>query len=822
MFALVAWLNRQCRGFVGQGTAVLLRRVAILLGLLALAAHAQTVVGVVTDAGNHPIAGVVVLLVDSASHVEARALSDSVGAFLLSAGRPGSYRLRTLRIGFRPTSSDPVTLVRGGQVTRRLVLTGVPVALDAMRVADHAVCRAFADSGAAPYAVWEQIRTALSAAQLTQVSNTITATTVSYRRWLAPGSEHVLAQRATVSTDYVARPWRTPTPDSLRQFGYVVTRPDNTVDYYAPGIDMLLSDAFVEDHCFRLTADRDRPAIVGLSFEPTPERTKRVAEIAGTMWVDRASSELRRLDLRYVNLPSDQAESAGAGVEFVRMRDGAWTVGDWSIQMPMHQVVLSPYGAEHRLTGIQVVGGNLVVARRGTDTLWSQRPGALAGSVLDSSSGSPVRGARIAFVGAAREATSDARGQFTVEQILPGVYAVDVRTASLDSLNLNIGHRLSLTVTSVAEPVRIRVPNARQVAAAICGSSRGADDERTGIVVGHVRLDDSSGAPAPPNARVTGEWPADSGHVRRLEAAVADDGAFRLCRLPIGSAIGLRAAAAGVASAEPTLVRLLPTSRLSTVDLTVVSSEKLAKRGATFIGVVVFDSTRAPIVGAEVALPELGKSAVTDAKGHFVLTGISAGDHQILIRRLGYGPAETRLLFQGDSTIERQIVLGRAVTLEPVVISEHAIDRAMASFEENRRLGLGHFLTRADLAKMEGVSVGAILETLPGAEIIHGRSGAWIRSSRVFGRIQAVPDEADQLAGAPAVTCYAQVYLDNALVFSGLPTFKRWPPLFNLNSLSLSAVEAMEFYASPAETPLQYARMESYCGVLVIWTRRSP
>jgi hypothetical protein len=46
-------------------------------------------------------------------------------------------------------------------------------------------------------------------------------------------------------------------------------------------------------------------------------------------------------------------------------------------------------------------------------------------------------------------------------------------------------------------------------------------------------------------------------------------------------------------------------------------------------------------------------------------------------------------------------------------------------------------------------------------------------------------------------------------------------PLFNLNSINPAQIEAIEFYASPAETPLKYSVMESQCGVLVIWTRRS-
>jgi len=56
-----------------------------------------------------------------------------------------------------------MVLRAGGEITKRLVLSGLPIALDTIRVVDRNVCRAFTDSGAATYAVWEQVRAALIA-----------------------------------------------------------------------------------------------------------------------------------------------------------------------------------------------------------------------------------------------------------------------------------------------------------------------------------------------------------------------------------------------------------------------------------------------------------------------------------------------------------------------------------------------------------------------------------------------------------------------------------------------------------------------------------
>ena len=72
------------------------------------------------------------------------------------------------------------------------------------------------------------------------------------------------------------------------------------------------------------------------------------------------------------------------------------------------------------------------------------------------------------------------------------------------------------------------------------------------------------------------------------------------------------------------------------------------------------------------------------------------------------------------------------------------------------------------------------------------------------------------------LNCYALVYLDNQLVFGGRKTGNppRLEPLFDVNSISVASIEAIEYYASAAQTPPKYATRNSDCGVLVIHTLR--
>src|SRR6185369_15786226 len=563
-----------------------------LAGLAPGLGGGQVVRGIVTDSTNRPISGVVVMLIDGASQSRARALSDERGEFRIAAPGAGTYSLRTLRIGFRPTTTTPIELRVGGEVAQRVVVAGLPITLDTIRVADRNACRTFTDSGAATYAVWEQIRAALTATELTTGFRNIAATTVAYERVLDPKGNKVLQQKATVSTGYVNRPWLSLSPDSLRRMGYVVTEHDNSVVYYAPGIDVLLSPAFATDHCFRVMRDAKRAELIALAFEPTPDR-KRTPEIAGTLWVDRASSQLRRLEFQFANVPFEQGEMAGGDLQFVRMRDGTWAISQWNIRMPAFTSVVRPgHGAERQLAEIQVAGGQLAVARRGTDTLWAQPTVVLSGTIRDSVSGAGIAGGRITLVGTDLAARTDDRGRFSLSGILPGVYEAEIRTPSLDSLAAS--HRASFEFVDPNVHPDWRIPNAQQLMATVCSGGALRDASR-GIVVGRARVRGDTAAVR--NLSIVAEWqPTDTSDImRQAKVQGSADGLFRLCGVPMNVAVKLRAVADGAETASETTVKLQGGTRLARTELTLERLEALAARGSVFTGVVVADSTHAPI-----------------------------------------------------------------------------------------------------------------------------------------------------------------------------------------------------------------------------------
>jgi hypothetical protein len=256
------------------------------------------------------------------------------------------------------------------------------------------------------------------------------------------------------------------------------------------------------------------------------------------------------------------------------------------------------------------------------------------------------------------------------------------------------------------------------------------------------------------------------------------------------------------------------------------SANAQSSASATFVGKVFADTSMRPIAGAEVTIPSLQKSTISDSKGAFRLVDIPPGVHTVRARGVGYVPFEAKVEFRDGQMVERGIVMPRLTVLDSVrVVGEVNVP---LSFLENRARGFGHFVTREELDKVGNRALSDVLAQVPGLGLVRGRGGqGWVMSKRTPPRLRAPvtggvgddlynPDATERARGVVA-GCYARVYLDGALLNSSSPA----EPV-NLNEFFVGSVEAIEYYSGPAQTPNKYSRLNSTCGVLVIHTRRSP
>ena len=274
------------------------------------------------------LGGALVALVDSTDRVHVEVLSGESGRISLAAPA-GNYRVRVRRIGFRPFYSDTIRLPRAGELVLRV--ESPRVVLDAMVVSAKRQCGAISRDAQALSEAWEEISKALRASQLTATDLSAIGTSRMFKREVSP-SGHALSADTTTMPAANGRPFAAIDPSSLLRDGFVRGDPAAGWEYFGPDERVLLSSAFAATHCFRIARDRSRPGELGVSFEPVSGR--RISDIRGVLWLDAASSELREITFRFVNIEPVSSFGAGGFTRFRRMPSGAWIVSEWQLRMP--------------------------------------------------------------------------------------------------------------------------------------------------------------------------------------------------------------------------------------------------------------------------------------------------------------------------------------------------------------------------------------------------------------------------------------------------------------------------------------------------------
>lgn len=303
---------------------------------------AQAVHGRAVAPDSSPVIGAIVTLVDEHGTPVARALADEQGRFAMRAPSAGRYRLQLLRLGFRPTTDSLVDLASGAELQRTVVLTGVPVHLDAVHITAEQQCDATEQRGSQAFDVWQEARKALLSSQLTRLTRAYTMDVDLFVvRGYADAPGQPRTRRSTVRAESL-RPFYTLPAERLAEDGYIVHGTTGDT-YYAPDEAVLLSESFVTSRCLRLLPDSGDTALVRPGFNAA--RNRRRPDIAGVMLLDRATSELRRIDFSFVILPpAEQIGNPRGELLFRRLFEGSWIIERWALHLPFveRRVTLVP------------------------------------------------------------------------------------------------------------------------------------------------------------------------------------------------------------------------------------------------------------------------------------------------------------------------------------------------------------------------------------------------------------------------------------------------------------------------------------------------
>lgn len=464
--------------------------VLLLLFATAGSAFAQTIRGRAVAAGTGlPLAGAIVQ-VRKADSVIATTLTSQNGSFLITGVEQGTYVLRVLRIGFRPFESAAVTVGNEGIANVAIEWTGEAVSLMPRIIAGGRTCRVSADSGTMIANVWDEARKALLSSVLAEAGDAPLIARTNYARTLSLKDNVVEQQQLSSFARRSFRAYASWAPESLAANGYVSEQMfgDRIAKVYrAPDAGTLISDSFAGTHCFSLVRGTGaHESDVGLAFEPSRKTDVRV-DIRGTFWVERATSQLKRIEFSYVGLPSYvNAAKSGGWVDFVTLSSGQVLLSRWNIRMP-HLVARqtnddNPDRAVFR--SVDESGGLVTSVTSGDSMIFEQRLPSLTMHLKPTAYLRDRNGVKVELAGTELRATTNRDGTVIFRNLFPGRYAVRTNFANLAMLGSHASEQ-SATVAGIDVADSIVLPTARTLLKSACGNR--ADRSGTVALFGTVR-----------------------------------------------------------------------------------------------------------------------------------------------------------------------------------------------------------------------------------------------------------------------------------------------------------------------------------------------
>ncbi len=216
------------------------------------------------------------------------------------------------------------------------------------------------------------------------------------------------------------------------------------------------------------------------------------------------------------------------------------------------------------------------------------------------------------------------------------------------------------------------------------------------------------------------------------------------------------------------------------------------ERPGRFIGRVVDHENGKPLPGAQVALRDSDRSAITDGQGFFEINDIRPGLHGMDVVLLGFETRSAPVRILSGQTIEAEVrMAARPIELPPIEVSVRSPRLEAAGFYD-RKLefgGQGRFITRELIERRNPQNVTDLLYNQPGLKVEYDGVG---RRRLMVTRNQG---------------CTPMLYLDGVL--GDNTSFDVVRPV---------TIEGIEVYIG-AMIPIQY-KAKTDCGVILIWTRR--
>jgi hypothetical protein len=262
-----------------------------------------------------------------------------------------------------------------------------------------------------------------------------------------------------------------------------------------------------------------------------------------------------------------------------------------------------------------------------------------------------------------------------------------------------------------------------------------------------------------------------------------------------------------------TMVTFTESAVVAGADSAAVKRPAGASRGAVVSGRVTPEHDTVGIAGVEVELVGSGMRRYADAKGQFRFAGVPEGSYDLRVRSVGYQPWVAQLsLLDGrlyDSNVKLQHLPN---ILTEVRIEGHMVQVPYRYQDAYRRgaQGLGKFITREDIDRLNPLDLKTLLGTMPGVHV----NDRGITFQRCKDGVQGLVVGGGPVTASPAV----QVYIDGVrMTRAGAPQGDEDDVEHALKIVPPTAIQAIEVYTGVAQIPAEF--LEDACAVIAIWTK---
>ena len=250
---------------------------------------------------------------------------------------------------------------------QNIILRSLPVAIAGVTTRERSDCELAGRDADTFLELWEQARGALTATRLSEQTGSLDVQLVRIDGRVDAMKYHepeTAGMPAPEIDSLHAREWMSDgafpaaAAETLLAKGYVRRRAGGGTVYDVPTAKTLLSDDFLPHHCFSVVGPpRGYPEWIGIGFVPRAPRASLV-DLAGILWLDRSSAELRRLEFEYTNMAPEDHElcegdppqdplrrrcehfaekganrfGIGGDADFRRLGSGEWLIVRWAIR----------------------------------------------------------------------------------------------------------------------------------------------------------------------------------------------------------------------------------------------------------------------------------------------------------------------------------------------------------------------------------------------------------------------------------------------------------------------------------------------------------